>query len=176
MGELICLLVQARTARLGRARGASSDLILCSSTALTSHSKLCPLLPPVAPGRKTLQSIALPVLIKQKTTLFFDTLAYLIYRHFYPPAREIRSTSWNQSFPLFVSRTRSRDKRAYPSSSYVPVWFLFHYMFSGFQTFCFSRVRAPDGRASSSAFKVNRNSCCFWTARKPCNRKKKSSC
>ncbi|GFS28567.1 hypothetical protein Acr_23g0004750 [Actinidia rufa] len=42
MRELICLLVQARTARLGRARGASSDFLLCSSTALTSHSKLCP--------------------------------------------------------------------------------------------------------------------------------------
>ncbi|YP_173439.1 hypothetical protein NitaMp101 (mitochondrion) [Nicotiana tabacum] len=57
MRELICLLVQARTARLGRARGAeshltlrrgaSSDFFLCSSTALTSHLKLCPLLCPV---------------------------------------------------------------------------------------------------------------------------------
>jgi hypothetical protein len=51
--------VQARTARLGRARGASSDLILCSSTALTSHSKLCPLLCPVlSPSSCSVKNVA----------------------------------------------------------------------------------------------------------------------
>nr|YP_010265625.1 hypothetical protein MFQ52_mgp20 [Bidens bipinnata]YP_010352615.1 hypothetical protein MFQ53_mgp10 [Bidens parviflora]YP_010352723.1 hypothetical protein MFU86_mgp20 [Bidens biternata]YP_010352766.1 hypothetical protein MZG22_mgp38 [Bidens pilosa]UIR99397.1 hypothetical protein [Bidens alba var. radiata]UIR98968.1 hypothetical protein [Bidens parviflora]UIR99077.1 hypothetical protein [Bidens bipinnata]UIR99140.1 hypothetical protein [Bidens biternata]UIR99202.1 hypothetical protein [Bid len=98
MTELTCLLVQAMTARLGRDRGASSDFFLCSSTA--RHSKLCPLLCPVlssssCPHPIGLQSIALLVLIKQKTIAFCRqaSLAYLIYRHFYPPAREIRSTT-----------------------------------------------------------------------------------
>lgn len=47
MRELICLLVQARTARLRRARGASSDLLGLSKSKESSHSKLCPLLCPV---------------------------------------------------------------------------------------------------------------------------------
>jgi hypothetical protein len=92
------LLVQAMTARLGRDRGASSDGL--SKSKEKSHSKLCPLLCPVlssssCPHPIGLQSIALLVLIKQKTIAFCRqaSLAYLIYRHFYPPAREIRSTT-----------------------------------------------------------------------------------
>ncbi|KAK8491935.1 hypothetical protein V6N11_014059 [Hibiscus sabdariffa] len=40
MRELICLLVQARTTRLERARGASSDLLGLSKSKESSHSKL----------------------------------------------------------------------------------------------------------------------------------------
>lgn len=81
MRELICLLVQARTARLGRARGASSDLILFSSTALTSHSKLCPLLCPVLspsscpPPLKKLDGD--PLIITEKDTMDIHSLIHL---------------------------------------------------------------------------------------------------
>ncbi|CAK9182540.1 unnamed protein product [Ilex paraguariensis] len=102
----------ARTARLGRARGASSDFLLCSSTALTSHSKLCPLphavflqLPPPN-GRKTLQLIAFPVFIKQKTTIHAlcrqATLAYLIYRHFFLSARARDQIDYSTTIMLKV--------------------------------------------------------------------------
>lgn len=126
MRELICLLVQARTARLGRARGASSDLILCSSTALISHSKLCPLLCPVLSssscphpiGRKRLQSIALPVLIKQKTTIHAfcrqTTLAYLIYRHFYPSLLKKRPSLLSVYDALCLSEDLRKARKAMP--------------------------------------------------------------
>lgn len=62
MLELICLLVQARTARLGRARGASSDLILCSALCFAPRC-----LPPVA-QLKTLQSM--PILSHPSSILW----------------------------------------------------------------------------------------------------------
>lgn len=108
MRELICLLVQARTARLGRARGASSDLILCSSTALTSHSKLCPLLCPVlSPSSCSVKNVAVNPFSSNKRlpyTSFAGKLPSSVIS-IRPRARSDRLLYYHHAEGLFFKRT-----------------------------------------------------------------------